>query len=100
MLAILWSWCSMDKRNNCGHIWPWYIEVNLSGLLTSWRRHVDQLKRCFDNVTIPNNTQEPTDHEDISEGEENTSGVTEVWANLSPLEQSPTQANKDTCTLR
>lgn len=43
--------------------------------------------------------QEPTDHEDISEGEEeknNASGVTEVWTNLSPEEQSSIQANKDT----
>ena len=75
------------------------VEVNLSGLLTSWKRHVDQLKRCFEDVTIPNNTQEPTDHGNISEGEEdpeeenNTSGVTEVWTNLNPAEQSPTQTN-------
>ena len=39
------------------------------------------------------------DHGNISEGEEdpeeenNTSGVTEVWTNLNPAEQSPTQTN-------
>ena len=75
------------------------VEVNLSGLLISWKRHVNQLKRCFEDVTIPNNTQEQTDHGNISEEEEdleeenNTSGVTEVWTNLNPAEQSPTQTN-------
>ena len=63
------------------------VEVNLSGQLTTWKRHVDQLRKCFEEITVPSKTQQPTDTSAVSEEEEeedNTSGITEVWSNLNP----------------
>ena len=30
------------------------VRVNLAGQFTSWRRHIDQLKRCFEDITVQN----------------------------------------------
>ena len=60
------------------------VEVNHAGQLMTWRRHVNQLKKCFDDTPVSHTEQELTDTTSISEGEEedsNTSGVTEVWSN-------------------
>ena len=57
------------------------IEVTHAGQLMTWRRQVNQLKKCFDDTPV---SQELTDPTSISEGEEedsSTSEVTEVWSN-------------------
>ena len=65
------------------------VEVTHAGQLMTWRRHGNQLKKCFDNTKVPHKEQELTDASSISEGEEkdsSTSGVTEVWSNSNSSE--------------
>ena len=50
----------------------------------TWQRHVNQLKKCFNDTAVSHTEQEPTYQTSVSEGEEedgSTSGVTEVWSN-------------------
>ena len=65
------------------------VEVVLTGQLFTWRRHIDQLKKCFEEAE----SQQPTDASAVSEGEEeeDISGVTEVWLdpNLSEASEQP-----------
>ena len=65
------------------------VEVALTGQLFTWRRHIDQLKKCFEEAE----SQQPTDASAVSEGEEeeDISGVTEVWLdpNLSEASEQP-----------
>ena len=57
------------------------IEVTLTGQLFTWRRHTDQLKKCFEEAEL-----QLADTSAVSEEEEDTSGITKVWLdpNLSP----------------
>ena len=65
------------------------VEVVLTGQLFTWRHHIDQLKKCFEEAE----SQQPTDASAVSEGEEeeDISGVTEVWLdpNLSEASEQP-----------
>ena len=60
------------------------IEVNHSGQLYQWKRHVNQLKKHFEvgSSEVPNILQKPMDICDISEGEEEDdkfSGIIKIW---------------------
>ena len=73
------------------------VQVNLAGQFTSWRRHIDELKRCYEDITVQNNSQKLMDSTVSSEAEEeeknNESGVTEVWTN-------PNSASHPVCKHR
>ena len=65
------------------------VDITHAGQLMTWRRHVNQLKKCFDDITVSHKEQELTDASSIPEGEEedsSTSGVTEVWSNSNSSE--------------
>ena len=73
------------------------VEVNLSGQLTRWKRHVDQLKKCYEDFTAANNQQQQTDTSSVSEGEEeeksNESGI-EIYPQQPTPRQNPPRARK------
>ena len=76
------------------------IEVNHSGQLYQWKRHVDQLKKRFEVSLseVPNILQKPTDTSNISEGEEEDdkmSGIIEIWPSQNSDEASPQQQHSN-----
>ena len=87
-------WVNGTITDVLGH--NFIVEVNHSGQLYQWKRHVDQLKKHFtvSSSEVPNILQKPTDATNISEGEEEDdkmSGIIEIWPSQNSDETSPQQ---------
>ena len=52
----------------------------------TWRRHVNQLKKCFDATPVSQAEQQLADTSPISEEDSSTSGITEGWSNSNSSE--------------
>ena len=69
---------------NYGHRPPWKkgtivdasgphnftVELNILGKLTTWKRHLDQLRKYSEDVTVPSTVHQPTDTRAVSEEEQ------------------------------